>query len=50
MSTWGIVNQNSPDSSDPFNLQDFYDNIIALFEGENVDELWVHDTLAWWDL
>jgi len=50
MSAWGIVDQSSPDSSDPFNLQDFYNNIIALFEGDDVDNIWVRDTLSWWDL
>ena len=50
MSTWGVVDRNSPDSSNPFNLQEFYNNIIALFEGDDVDAVWVRETLAWWDL
>ena len=50
MPVWGIVDQNSPDSSHPFNLQEFYNNIVALFEGDNVDDVWARDTLAWWDL
>ena len=41
MSIWGIVDENSTDSSNPFNLQDFYNNIVVLFEGDNVDNVWV---------
>ena len=50
MPVWGIVDQNSPDSSQLFKLQEFYNNIITLFEGDDIDNLWVRDTLVWWDL
>ena len=50
MPVWGIVDQNSPDSSQPFNLQEFYNNIITLFEEDDIENLWVRDTLVWWDL
>ena len=48
MPIWGIIDQTSLDSLHPFDLQDFY--IITLFEGDDVDEVWVWDTLTWWDL
>lgn len=50
MATWGIVNQGSPDSADPSNLQDLYNNVIELFEGDDADGIWVRDTLSWWNL
>ncbi|KAH9956330.1 hypothetical protein BGW80DRAFT_1181218, partial [Lactifluus volemus] len=33
---------------DEFNLDHFYDNIVAMFE-ENSDEPFIRETLDWWD-
>jgi hypothetical protein len=34
---------------DEFNLDHFYDNIVAMFE-ENLDEPFIREMLDWWDV
>jgi hypothetical protein len=31
-----------------FYLDDFYDNIVSMFE-DNADDPWAKETLEWWD-
>ena len=31
-----------------FRLDTFYDNIVSMFE-ENAENLWVKETLSWWN-
>lgn len=36
-------------SDGKFNMEDFYDQIVGLFEGSEAVKKWGKDTLAWWN-